>query len=220
MIRAAAGFGGAAMVALVAACGSSSPTGTSTPAGASSSTTTATTGGTGLAGGGVNATQDPCQLVTASEASSLAGTTFTSGTEQTNTDTANPGGGSSRQCIYGGATTNVFEVLVADASSASAAQADWAAEEAQVQSKLSSSASQLPPGTNLNFNINDTSISGADRAATGTFSTTIQGVTLSGSAMYLLKGAAFVAFTDLVVGHAGPGVSAMESQAGTTVGRM
>lgn len=219
MNRVAAGLGGAAVVALMAACGSSS-TSTSTPTAASSSTTstTATTGGTGTSGGAVNVSLDPCTLVTASEASSLAGTTFASGTEQTNTDTA--GSGTSRMCIYGGTTANVFEVLVAQATSASAAQADWSAQEAKVQSALSSSSSSLPPGTNLQYNINDTSISGADKAAAGTISATISGTALAGTAVYVLKGAVFVAITDILVGHAAPTVSAMEGQAGTTLGRV
>lgn len=219
MIRVVAGLGSAVVVAVIAACGGSSST-TSTPTAASSSTTstTATTGGTGTAGGAVNVNLDPCQLVTASEASSLAGATFGTGTEQTNTDTA--GGGTSRICIYGGTTANVFEVLVAQASSASVAQADWAAQEAKVQSSLSSASSNLPPGTNMQFNVNDTSISGADKAAAGTISATISGQTLAGSAVYVLKGAAFAAITDITVGHAAPAVSAMEGQASTTLGRM
>lgn len=220
MVRVAAGLGGAAVVALVAACGSTSSTSTSTPSAASSSTTstTATTGGTAATGGAINTALDPCQLVTASEASTLAGATYSTGTEQTNTDTA--GGGTSRMCIYGGTTTNVFEVLVAQASSASAAQADWAAQESKVQSGLSSGASNLPPGTNFQFNINDTSVSGADKAAAGTISATISGQTLAGSAVYVLKGATFVAITDITVGHAAPTVAAMEGQAGTTLGRV
>lgn len=216
MIRVAAGLGSAAVVALVAACGSSSSTSTSTPTAASSSTTstTATTGGTGA----VNVSLDPCQLVTAAEASSLAGATFGSGTEETNTDTA--GGGTSRICVYGGTTGNVFEVLVAQASSASAAQADWSAEKAKLQSSLSSASSNVPAGTNFQFNINDTSVSGADKAAAGTISATISGQTLAGSAVYVLKGAAFAAITDITIGHAAPTVSAMEGQASTAVGRM
>lgn len=219
MIRLAAGGCSAVAIALLAGCGSSSTT-TSTPTAASSTTTstTATTGGTGATGGAVNVSLDPCQLVTASEASALAGTTFSAGTEQTNTDTA--GGGTSRMCIYGGTTANVFEVLVAQASSASVAQADWSAQEAKVQSSLSSASSKLPPGTNLQFNINDTSVSGADKAAAGTISATVSGTTLAGTAVYVLKGAAFAAITDITVGQAAPTVSAMEGQAGTTLGRM
>lgn len=175
-------------------------------------------GGAGTAVGGVNVSLDPCLLVTASEASSLAGATFGTGTEQTNTDTA--GGGTSRICIYGGTTGNVFEVLVAQAASASAAQADWSAEEAKVQSSLSSGSSNLPPGMTFQFNVNDTSVSGADKAAAGTINATISGQTVAGTVVYVLKGAAFGAITDITVGHAAPSVSAMEGQASTTLGRM
>ena len=223
MIRVAAGFGGAAMAALVAACGSSSsstPTPTSnTAANSSTTSTTATTGGTATAGGGVNVTLDPCQLVTAAEASSLAGATFSTGTEQTNTDTAG-GGSTSRTCVYGGATLNVFEVTVAQATDASTAQADWSTQQARVQSEISKASSQLPAGTAFNFNVNDTSVSGADKAATVAATTTVSGHTLAISGIYLLKGAVFVAFTDLVLGTSPPSVSAMESQAATTLGRV
>ena len=219
MIRVAAGIGGAVAIALLAGCGSSSSTPTSTPTASSTTTSnSAITGGTAPPGGAVNVSLDPCQLVTASEASALAGTTFGTGTEQTNTDTA--GGGTSRVCIYGGTTANVFEVLVAQASSASVAQADWAAQEAKVQSSLSSASSKVPAGTNFQFNINDTSVSGADKAAAGTISATISGTTLAGTAVYVLKGAAFAAITDITVGQAPPSLSAMEGQAGTTLGRM
>ncbi|MGO8685929.1 MAG: hypothetical protein ACLQT7_01910 [Candidatus Dormibacteria bacterium] len=180
----------------------SSSASTATPSAASSATAVATS-------------LDPCQMVTASEASSLSGATYGAGVEGTTS-----GGG--KTCTYGAETTDVFEVILGEASSASVAQADWAQEEGQVQSDLQQAfQSAQSAGVTVSFNVNDvTNVSGADRAAVGTFSTTISGVSIGGTALYLLKGADFVAFSDLEVGHAAPSASAMESQGSTTVGRL
>ena len=216
-------IGGCALA--VAACGSSSTPATQPATSSSASTTTtpiptATPAPTATPTPASSATAvatslDPCQLVTASEASSLAGTTFSAGTEGTTS-----GGG--KTCVYGGATTHVFEVILAVAADATTAQADWAQEESQVQSALQQGlASAQSAGVNVNFNINDVSnVPGADMAAVGTFSATISGVSIGGTAIYLLKGPTFVAFSDLEVGGTPPTVSAMESQAGTTLGRV
>jgi len=214
-------IGGCALA--LPACGSSSTPATQPASSASTNTTpvpTATPAPTATATPASSATAvatslDPCQLVTASEASSLAGTTYTAGVEGTTS-----GGG--KTCVYGGATTHVFEVILAVASDASTAQADWAQEEGQVQSDLQQGlAAAQSAGVTVNFNINDVSnVSGADMAAVGTFSVSISGVSIGGTAIYLLKGATFVAFSDLEVGGTPPTVSAMESQAGTTLGRV
>jgi hypothetical protein len=181
-----------------------------TPTPAPTSTATPTAQATAVA-----TSLDPCQLVTSSEASSLAGTTYGAGTESTTT-----GGG--KICTYGAATTEVFQVLVAVASDAATAQADWSQEEGQVTSELQSAVTAAQSaGVTLNFTINDTSnVSGADMAAVGTFGTTISGVSLGGTAIYVLKGATFFAISDLEVGGTAPSTSAMEAQAETTLGRV
>jgi hypothetical protein len=212
----------------LAACGTSSasPTGTAQPVSSASTaatptpvatptpapTSTATPASSATA---VATSLDPCQLVTASEASSLAGTTYTAGTEGTTS-----GGG--KTCVYGAQTTNVFMVELAVASDAATAEADWSQEESQVQSQMQSAVQEAQSaGVTVNFNVNDVSnVSGADMAAVGTFSTTISGVALGASAIYLLKGATFVAISDIQVGGTPPSTSAMEAQGVTTLGRV
>jgi hypothetical protein len=155
-------------------------------------------------------TLDPCQVVTQSEASQLAGTTYGAGT----LDTTQGGG---KICWYGAQTTNVFEVVVAQAADAATAQSMWDQEKSKVASSLQKS---INSGTTLNLNVTDTSISGADRAATGSFSYSGNGHTIAGSAVYLLKGAVFLAFGQVAADHAVAGTSALETEAQTALGRV
>ncbi|MFI5284230.1 MAG: hypothetical protein ACHQ0J_14025, partial [Candidatus Dormibacterales bacterium] len=151
---------------------------------------------------------DPCQVVTASEASSLAGAAYTQGTEGLTGD------GLGKTCDYGAQTLNVFQVLVSQATDAATAQAEWATEEARVQTALQKSASQVP-GLTYNLTVTDTSVSGYDKAAVASASATYSGRTFSVSAIYLLKGATFLSYSDLLVGAAAPTSAAMESEAAT-----
>ena len=199
-----------ATAVLLAGCSASTNGGTPTPAQSSSSAATTPAATVNPSQSAQPTSIDPCQVVTASEASSLSGANYSTGEEETTS-----GGG--KECLYGSMTTNVFEVLVAVASDPATAQADWATEEAKAQSELNKG---LPSGVNVTVNINDTNVSGADKAAVGTFSATISGTTIDGSAVYLLKGAVFVGFSDLKVGGTAPTVSAMEGEASTALGRV
>src|ERR1039457_4982289 len=76
---------------------------------------------------------DPCQLVTQDEASSLAGATFGPGKEEST------GGG--KECVYGSQTTNVMDIIVAQAPDAATAQADYAQAQGDAQTTI---ASKLP----------------------------------------------------------------------------
>ncbi len=154
---------------------------------------------------------DPCQLVTSAEASSLAGTTFGKGLEENNE-------GGSWTCVYGYQTLNVFMVTVAQAPDADTAQADWADYQAQAQALMERS---LPPGVSGNLTANDVQdVPGADRAALAQGGITIVGRTINVSAIYFLKGATFVTFSDLVVGQPAPTAGAMETEAQTVLGRL
>jgi hypothetical protein len=63
----------------------------------------------------------------------------------------------------------------------------------------------LPPGLNAKLSVTDVSgLAGADRAAIATYNTTISGQAVGISAIYVLKGAIFFTFSDLVVGQAAP----------------
>jgi hypothetical protein len=154
---------------------------------------------------------DPCQLVTADEASALAGTTYTTGLEQTSS-------AGSRLCVYGYQTQNVFMVVVAQATDASTAQAAFDDEQARVQDLMQKN---LPAGVSVAFGANDDpNLTDYDRAALGQGSATILGRTINGSAVYLLKGATFVSFSDLVLNNAAPTSDVLESQAVTVFGRL
>ncbi len=164
-----------------------------------------------LAASSVPVAVDPCQLVTQSEASALAGTTFGAGKPETD-----PGGG--KLCVYGGATANVFMVIVGQAPDPATAQAEWTQEQAKAQAALGKS---VPAGMALNFKVNDvSSIPGADKAALASFTQSIGNVSIAASAVYLLKGAVFLSFSDLALGHSAPAASAMEAQAATSLGRL
>jgi len=154
---------------------------------------------------------DPCQLVTSAEASSIAGVTFAAGKEDTTS-------GGAKTCGYGAQTPNVFMVIVVQAPDAATAQADWTQEQAKAEAAIKQG---LPPGATVNLNVtNVTTLSGADKAAIATFNTTVSGTAVGITAIYLLKGATFVTFSDLVIGKAAPTADAMEAQAQTTLGRL
>ena len=158
---------------------------------------------------GVVTSLDPCQLVTSSEASGLAGTTFGAGKEETNGDHG-------KECVYGSQTTNVFTVEVGQDPNATAAQADWSKERARAQRLLTN---KLPAGISLSVNTKDVSGLG-DRAAVAAGSASAAGQTIGFSGIYLLKGATFVGFQSLLLGHAAPGASAMEAEAQKALARV
>ena len=180
---------------LLAACSSQG----GGPSGSPSATPSATAKATTL---------DPCQLVTAAEASALSGASFGAGIEEST-------GGTGKRCTYGSQTKNVFFVQVATAASASDAQATWAAEEAQADAALTS---DFP--AEVTANVTKADVTGlGDRAAVGTGSETIAGQTISGGVIYLLKGPNFLAFGDLTLGTA-PTADALKAQATISLDRM
>jgi Protein of unknown function (DUF3558) len=199
------------LIPLLGACGASSSTTSPTASQSTASTPTpAVPTPTPPLATAVPTSFDPCQIVTSSEASAIAGVTYGPGLEKTNS-------GNGKECVYGSETTNIFTVGVGVATDAATADADWATEEAKAKAAF---ARAVPPGITLAYNISDTSISGADRAAEGTMSAKIETETIAGCFIYLLKGPVFVNFGDLTVGHAAPALSALESEADTVVGRI
>jgi hypothetical protein len=151
---------------------------------------------------------DPCQLVTQAEASTLAGTTFGPGKEDKS--------GNGKRCVYGGQTKNVFTVELGQAKDAATAQAEWSQAQAEAKAAVSE---KLPPGTHVSLDTGAASGIG-DRAATVYGSTTIGGLPVGLSGIYVLKGATFFAFQDLVLGNHPPTVAAMKSEARTAAGRV
>ena len=158
-----------------------------------------------------NANLDPCQLVTQQEASQLAGTTFAAGKEEAISS-------ASSMCTYGAQTLNVFTVLVAVAPDAATAQADWAQEEAKAQAGVKQLVAEA--GGSVSLKAGDITLPGADKAATAVATANISGRTLNISAIYVLKGAVFFTFADLVLGKPAPTASAMAAQAETVLTRV
>ena len=186
-----------ASVAATASAASSAATSTAASPSASSSQSAVTTA------------LDPCQLVPASEASAVAGTTFGAGQEE-------PSGTDGKRCVYGSETTNVFSVIVGEAATSDDAEADYSQEEADAQSAITK---QVPSGVKLNEHTQD--VSGlADRATVVSGSVSMGAESIAASAIYLLKGNVFLSFSDEVVGSAAPTASALEDEATKALARV
>ena len=186
-----------ASVAATASAASSAATSTAASPSASSSQSAVTT------------PLDPCQLVPASEASAVAGTTFGAGQEE-------PTGTDGKRCVYGSETTNVFSVIVGEAATSDDAEADYSQEEADAQSAITK---QVPSGVKLNEHTQD--VSGlADRATVVSGSVSMGAESIAASAIYLLKGNVFLSFSDEVVGSAAPTASALEDEATKALARV
>jgi hypothetical protein len=186
----------APLLAILAGCSTGSPSPTTTPT-APPTTAKATT-------------LDPCELVTAAEASQLSGVSFGPGIEETTGSN-----GTGKRCTYGSQTKNVFFVQLGVAASADDAQAQWSAEEADADASLAAGfASQV------DAQLTKTDLTGlGDKAAVGTGSVTIEGQTISGGVIYLLKGQYFLAFGDLTLATA-PTADALQTQAATSLDRL
>jgi hypothetical protein len=159
-------------------------------------------------GSGPATTLDPCQLVTAAEASALAGTTFGAGVVESESN-------GSRRCVYGGQTTNVFAVVVAQAADSKTANDQWAQEEARAQAAM---VKDVPAGVTPPKVGDITGV--GDRAATASASLQVQGHTIGISAIYILKGATFLSYSDLVLDKPAPTLSALAVQAQVSLGRI
>lgn len=215
MRRTAATLPVIASALLLAACSSPATTASSPPASPAASQASSPASPSAAAGSAA-ATQsavptslDPCQLVTSSEASALAGTTFGPGQEEAS-------GQGGKRCVYGSQTTNVFMVEVGQAASPAAAHADWSAEQARAQALINK---KLPAGISLSAHTQKISGLG-DRAALASGSASAAGQTIDLSGIYLLKGATFLAFQDVLLGHPAPGAAAMEAEAQKALARV
>jgi hypothetical protein len=150
---------------------------------------------------GVPTTLDPCQLVTASEASQLSGATFSAGTEGTT-----QGGG--KTCVYGAQTSNVFTVIVAvapDVATAKAAEAEAVVLMAKAAGK-GYKPTELP-----NF---------ADGAVYYVGDLKIGAATDHTGSMYVLKGTTFFGFGDLNSSGLALTGAGLQAQAQTILSRL
>jgi hypothetical protein len=212
MRHTAAAFAVTASALLLAACGSSgsssTPASTQSSAPASAAPAATTQSAAAPSQPAAATSLDPCQLVTSSEASSLAGTSYGPGQEETYN------GG--KRCVYGSETTNVFTVEVAQAQDPGTAQADWSQYQSQAQAAVEQ---KLPAGVTVSLNTQNVTGLG-DRAATATGTTSLDGQSIGFSGIYLLKGATFLAFQDIQLGQAAPSTSAMQAEAATALARV
>jgi hypothetical protein len=155
---------------------------------------------------------NPCNLVTSDEASTIAGTAYGPGLM----DVDDSGAGAT--CVYGSQTVNVFSVGVGQAPDAATAQADWATEETNA---LNLAQRGLPPGVSLTLTPTDiTNLPGFDRAAMADGTISFQGQTINGRTIFLLKGATFVSFGDLLLNQPAPTSDAFEAEAETVLSRL
>jgi len=185
--------------AATSAPASPSPSPTPTPTASPSASPTGSAKPTNL---------DPCQLVTQSEASTLAGATFGPGREEST------GGG--KECVYGYQTLNVMDIIVAEAADPTTAQAAYAKGLNDAQTTI---AGNLPAGVTVKLNPTNTQGIG-DQASTITGSGAIQGQTISFTGIYVLSGAKFFTIGDLVLNKTPPTVTAIQDQAKVTLGRL
>lgn len=178
---------GGVLLAPLAACSSGAPSpAPSSPAAAGSSgagqvvTTTTTT--------------DPCQVVTASEASALTGASYGAGTERA----IGPG----KTCVYGGSTKNVFMVDVFQAASAGDIQ--------QVRDEV---VAEITQGGHMT----PESVSGLGDQATAYHVTTD---VFNGASIFVVKGTSAIYLVDEATGSEAPTTAALTATARTAVSRL
>lgn len=158
---------------------------------------------------GVAVTVDPCAVYPQGEASALSGVAVQAGTPQTYDQ-------GSKGCFYSGGTEGVTSITIAEATSASDANAVWDQEKARAQQALQQN---LPSGVQLAATLTDVTGIG-DKASVASFSGSIGPVTLSGSAVYVLKGATFFAVSVVRLNGAAPSADALKAEAQTILGRV
>jgi hypothetical protein len=177
----------------------------------------------------VTAVSSPCALVTAAEASRLAGATLGAGLE----GPGGPGGLSdptagATECTYASSQPwNILNVLVVQAPDAATAQANWTQDEAWAQALALNS--EPGGGPTWTLKLSDVTVAGADKGAVGTVSAKGAVIAVNASALCVLKGSVFVAITDTVSARplgttqaVGPATTAgaLEGQMATTLGRL
>jgi hypothetical protein len=154
----------------------------------------------------VPTTINPCDLVTASEASALTGATFASGQVST---TENHG----RLCAYGqqGVVFQVFVVVAPDAATAKKQEPAFKAELEKGASEAGISDLKLTELPEFQPGVDAAVVSGSVKAG---------GLSVKAIALYALKGAVLVAISDVSIGGSVPTSQAMQDQAKITLGRL
>jgi hypothetical protein len=152
-----------------------------------------------LAGGSgstATTTTDPCQLVTAQEASALTGASYGAGTEKA--------GGIAKTCVYGAGTKNVFMV---DVWQGTASQLQQLRDQVIAEIQQGDTAAQITP----------IPIAGLGDSATAyAISTDI----FNGGSIFVLKGTDAIYLVDEVTGGPAPTTTALTAAARTALGRL
>jgi hypothetical protein len=148
---------------------------------------------------------DPCQLITADEASTLVGVKFGAGKEATDKNNL-------KTCTYGTAT-NIFTVEVEVAPDEATAQAA----EAQAKAELDAKAGQAGDGS--------LKVTPLPSFADNTDAAILEGsvskpIAVDARALLLLRGVDFVGFSDVAIGGQAPSQDAMKAQANTVLGKL
>ncbi len=150
---------------------------------------------------GTQNTFDPCQLVTRSEASTMAHASFGPGKEE--------GNRIRHECVYGAQTANVLSVIVLTGASSGDAQAEWDQLLADAKSAAGQSANLLTltpdPGLTDRGEWVELNLSQIDVDARG---------------LAFLKGSVGVYMIDLVRGAAAPSRADLTAEAETVLTRL
>ncbi len=201
----------------LAACSSSNGTDQPTPTPTVSATATPTVAATASPTESASASAsestntvptayDPCELVTAAEASTLSGASFAAGTKS---DTS--GGG--QICNYSAAGI-VVEVLVGQSTDTETAVAQEPAFKAQLENGVAQAGVVNPILTEIpEFE------TGVDAAVLEGHAT-VQGVLVSAIALYALKGPTFLAISEVTIGGNPATSDEIQTQAHTSLGRI
>ena len=153
---------------------------------------------------------DPCQLITADEASQLTGVKFGAGKESVSDKNV-------KSCNYAGAGANLFTVEVAVAPDEATAKAAEDDARATLQEQSQKSA---------NIGLKVTELPGfAPDIASGIDAAMLEGgatspIQFGARAMFVLKGTIFFGFDDVAVGGQPPSADAMQNQARTVLGKL
>jgi hypothetical protein len=177
----------ALLIATVAACGSGAPSPTPTGPAATNSATS---------GHAATTTTDPCQLVTAQEASALTGASYGPGTERA--------AGLGKTCVYGGGTKNVLMVDV------------WQGSATLLQQVRDQVTAEIEQGSD-SAHIDPIPVAGLGDSATAY---AVSGAPFNASSIFVLKGSNAIYLVDEVTGSPAPTTAALTATARTALGRL
>ncbi len=178
----------ALLMAALAACSHGAPSPTPPPPTSPAAAGSSTTGGHAA-----TATTDPCQLVTAQEATALTGASYGPGTERAT--------GAGKTCVYGGSTKNVFMVDVFQGSSG------------QLRHVRNNVSAEITQGGQ----VTPIPVPGLGDEATAY---EVTSDVFNGASIFVLKGTAAIYLVDEVSGGQAPTTAALAATARTALGRL